>query len=217
VARGRPPTHTRDQVVDAAVAIADADGLPAVTFRRVAADLGAGTMSLYTYVRDKDRLVDLMVDRVGGTLARPAVTGDWHADLVALVSAQRDLMRRHPWLPAALPQRRLAGAGTLGYLEHGLAALAPTTLSGAAKMEVLALLTGFVASYVTNETASAQAHVTAREQLDEHLAQLRAAVATGAFPHLAATLAAAPADPAAVPDFGRIAARMVAGLVSAFG
>jgi AcrR family transcriptional regulator len=174
-------------------------------------------MSLYTYVRDKDRLVDLMVDRVSGTRARSGATGDWHADLLALVTAQHDLMLRHPWLPAALPGRQLTGAGTLGHLEHGLAALAPTALTGTAKMEVLALLTGFVASYVTNEIAGAQARVTAREQLDEHLAQLRAAVATGAFPHLAATLAAAPADPAAVPDFGRIAARMVAGLVSAFG
>jgi hypothetical protein len=84
-------------------------------------------------------------------------------------------------------------------------------------MEVLALLTGFVATYVTHETAQAQARGTAQEQLDDHIAELRAAVATGAFPHLAATLAAAPSGQAAVPGFERIAARMVAGLVPAFG
>ncbi len=216
MARGRPPTHTREQVVDAAVALADAEGLGAVTIRRVAAEVGAGTMSLYTYVRDKDRLVDLMVDRVGGTRARLRATGDWHADLLALVSAQRDLMLRHPWLPAALPNRPLTGAAALGHLEDGLAALAPTALTATAKMEVLGLLTGFVATYVTHEIAVADAGTTPPEQQEERVAELRAAVATGAYPHLAAALAAPP-DPAATPDFGRIAARMVTGLVTAFG
>lgn len=216
MARGRPPAHTRDQVVDAAVALADAEGLAAVTFRRLAAGIGAGTMSLYTYVPDKDRLVDLMVDRVGGALAEPARTGDWHADLLTLLSAQRDLMLRHPWLPSALPGRRLGGA-TLRFLEHGLAALAPTALTGPAKMEVLALLTGFVATYVTHETAQAQAGLAAQDEQDARVAEVRAAVATGAFPHLAAVLSTAPPHPAAAPDFGRIAARMISGLVGAFG
>ena len=217
MARGRPPTHTRDQVVDAAVALADAEGLAAVTIRRVATEVGAGTMSLYTYVRDKDRLVDLMVDRVSGTLAVPARTGDWHADLLALVTEQHALMLRHPWLPAALPGRALTGAATLGYLEHGLAALTPTGLTGTAGMEVLALLTGFVATYAGHETARARAGVTARAEQDERVAEVRAAVATGAYPHLAAALSAGPPDGAAAPDFARIAGRMITGLVTAFG
>jgi AcrR family transcriptional regulator len=207
--RGRPPAHTRVQVVDAAIAVADAEGLAAVTMRRIATEIGAGAMSLYTYVPDKDRLVDLMVDRVGGLVALRPATGDWQADLLALTGAQRALMIAHPWLPSALPNRRLTGTNTLAYLEFGLAALAPTGLSGPAKMEVLALLTGFVASYVANELAQSQSAVTVAEQV-EHLV---AAVSSGDFPHLAAVLAASSGERAAAPDFERIAARMIVGLV----
>jgi AcrR family transcriptional regulator len=218
VARGRRPAHTRDQVADAAITVADTEGLAAVTMRRIAAELGAGVMSLYTYVPDKERLVDLMVDRVGGTVTVPPATGDWQADLLALLSAQHDLMLRHPWLPSALPNRQLTGTNSLTYLERGLTALAPTGLAGPAKMEVIALLTGFVASYATNEIAQSQAGVSAQDQLDERIGQLRAAVASGAFPHLAGVLAdSAPDRPAVGSDFTRIAERMISGLVSAFG
>jgi AcrR family transcriptional regulator len=203
MARGRPPAHSRDQVVDAAIAIADADGLAAVTIRRIAADLGAGAMSLYTYVPDKDRLVDLMVDRVAGRTPLPDLTGDWRTDLLALVRGQRTMMREHPWVTGALPNRGLSGTNLLAYLERGLAALAPTDLAGTAKMEVLALLTGFVASYVANEFASTQ-------DFASRVEELRTAVASGAFPRLAAVLAEGGGSG---PDFDRIALRMINGLV----
>ena len=216
--RGRRPAYTRDQVADVAITVADAEGLAAVTMRRIAAELGAGVMSLYTYVPDKERLVDLMVDRVGGTVTVPAATGDWRADLLALLAAQHDLMLRHPWLPSALPNRQLTGANALAYLERGSDRAGTDRPPGPAKMEVIALLTGFVASYATNEIAQSQAGVTAQDQLDERVSQLRAAVASGAYPHLADVLAgSAPDRPAAGADFTRIAERMITGLVSAFG
>src|SRR4051812_773380 len=113
MARGRRPAHTRDQVVDAAIAVADAEGLDAVTMRRVATEIGAGAMSLYTYVDNRDRLIDLMVDRVGGMSEAVALTGEWRADVLAIAGAQRALMLAHPWLPSALPNRRLTGRNTL--------------------------------------------------------------------------------------------------------
>src|SRR3954454_16382861 len=101
MARGRPPAYTREQVVEAAIRLADAEGLAAVTMRRIATELGAGAMSLYTYVPDKDRLLDLMVDEVGGAARPVRITGDWRADVVALAGSQREVMLAHPWLPAA--------------------------------------------------------------------------------------------------------------------
>jgi len=208
VPRGRPPTHTRSQVVAAAIAVADAEGLDALTMRRLAAELGAGVMSLYTYVRDKDDLVDLMVEQVSEF--DPARAG---AGLLGLVSWQRELMLRHPWMPSALPNRKLAGPNLLGYLERGLAALETTGLPGAAKMEILALLTGFVASFVSNELAQARAGVTDSQRIQEHVTQLRTAVASGAYPQLARAFAEG--STAATPSFERIAARMIAGLIGA--
>ena len=203
--RGRPPAHTRDQVVDAAVRVADAEGFGAVTMRRIGTEIGAGAMSLYTYVPDKDRLLDLMVDRVGGESPAVTVTGDWRADLVALATAQRALMLAHPWLPAALPNRRLTGRNMLAYLERGLAALAPTGLAGPTKLELIALVTGFVASFVTAELAGGA------PPAPEQVALIGAAVAGGEFPHLAAALAAG--GPAPEPSFERLATWMITGLV----
>jgi AcrR family transcriptional regulator len=206
VPRGRPPQRSRTQVVGAAVAIADADGLDALTMRRLAAELGAGVMSLYTYVRDKDDLVDQMVDQVSAF--EPA---DGPADLLSLITWQHDLMLRHPWLLTAMPNRQLVGANTLGYLERGLAALAPTGLSGSAKMETLALLTGFVAGYVSYERAQAQAGITDPERIAAHVAQLQTAVASGAYPELARVLAESASAPP--PTFDAIAKRMIKGLI----
>jgi AcrR family transcriptional regulator len=204
MARGRPPAHTRDQVVDAAIRVADAEGLAAVTMRRIAQDIGAGAMSLYTYVPDKDRLLDLMVDRVGGTLAPVEVTGDWRTDLVALAGAQRQLMLAHPWMPAALPNRRLTGRNMLGFLEKGLAALAPTGLDGPTKLEVVALVTGFVATFVTGELAGSA-------PASEQVALITEAVTSGDFPQLAAALAEG--GQGRDPEFDRIAGWMIAGLI----
>jgi AcrR family transcriptional regulator len=219
VPRGRPPRRSRAQVVEAAVAIADAEGLDALTMRRLAAELGAGVMSLYTYVRDKDDLVDQMVDQVsgyepalepaGGPAGEPARGS---AGLLALVGWQRELMLRHPWLLSALPNRQLVGANTLGSLERGLAALAPTGLPGPAKMEILALLTGFVAGYVSHERAQAAAGITDLERIEKHIAQLRTAVQSGAYPELARVLAEGATAPP--PTFASIAERMIKGLLS---
>jgi AcrR family transcriptional regulator len=208
VPRGRPPRRTRTQVVAAAIAIADAEGLEALTMRRLAAELGAGVMSLYTYVRDKDDLVDQMVDQVSALAPEPADPG-----LLDLVRQQRELMLRHPWLPSALPNRQLTGENMLRYLERGLAALARTGLPGGTKMEILALLTGFVASYVTHELAQAAAGITDPERTAAQVAQLQTAVATGAYPELAKALAE-PGQAVVAPSFDAIAERMIKGLIA---
>lgn len=195
--------HSREQMVAAAIRLADADGLDAVTMRRVAAEIGAGAMSLYTYVPDREHLIDLMVDAVASEPELPALTGDWRADLFALVAMQRDLMRRHRWLPGALTGRGLTGRNLLGYLEHGLGAMEPTGLPGATRMVLLGMFTGFVASYVTSEFAGAATG-------EQQAAQIGAAVASGDFPRLAAVFAEG-GGPA--PDFARAADWVITGLV----
>src|SRR6201986_2506177 len=100
--RGPRPRHSREDVVRAAVAIADGDGLDAVTFRAVAARLGTGVMSLYNYVPDKQALVYDMVELVSAEVALPEPTGDWRADMHLVAGGQRDLAHRHPWMVTAV-------------------------------------------------------------------------------------------------------------------
>jgi AcrR family transcriptional regulator len=96
--RGPAPRHTRQEVVRAAVAIADAEGLDAVTIRAVSGRLGTGVMSLYNYVPDKQTLVYDMVEEVSGELDLPEPSGDWRADMHLLARRQREVVRRHPWM-----------------------------------------------------------------------------------------------------------------------
>ncbi|MFF0625584.1 TetR/AcrR family transcriptional regulator [Streptomyces sp. NPDC004296] len=211
--RGRRPAFTREEITAAAVALADAEGLDAVTMRAVAARVGAGVMSLYSYAPDKETLLELMVDQVGGELLPPApLGGDWRADLKALARDQRALMLRHPWLPAALTTHRTAlGPNTLAMLEHALTALRPLPLDGAAKLEVFSLLTGFVASHVSHELTRAAA-ADAPERAADEARRLAAVAADGHHPELARALAAPgrPLTPEAT--FTRFLDRLVDGL-----
>lgn len=104
--RGPKPGLTVDRIVAAAIELADAEGLAALSMRRVAERLGAGTMSLYTYVPSKAELVDLMYDTVCGEVARGEVEGDWRVRLAAIARANWDLYRRHPWMLQVMAMSR---------------------------------------------------------------------------------------------------------------
>ncbi|MCX5199334.1 TetR/AcrR family transcriptional regulator [Streptomyces sp. NBC_00249] len=210
--RGRKPTYSREAITEAAVALADAEGIEAVTMRKVAERAGAGVMSLYSYAPDKETLLHLMVDHVSGELPTTgALTGDWRADLKAIAHLQRAHMLRHRWLPAALSTRRVPGPNTLAFLEHALAALRPAGLDGMAKMEIFAQLTGFVAGHVGHEIAQAEAS----QSPDRAAAEARylVAVATdGHHPELAEAISAPgrPVTPEAT--FTRFLNRLIDGL-----
>ncbi|MFF2013417.1 TetR/AcrR family transcriptional regulator [Streptomyces sp. NPDC058195] len=209
--RGRRPSFSREAIVAAAVTLADAEGLEAVTMRRVAAEVGAGVMSLYSYAPDKETLLELMVDHVSGELTAAAPTGDWRADLKAVARTQRAHMLRHPWLPAALTARRTPGPNTLAFLEGALAALRPTGLDGAARLEVFAQLTAFVAGHVGYETAHA-AVAGSPERAASEARYLAAVASDGHHPELAGALSAPgrPLSPEAT--FTRFLDRLVDGL-----
>jgi len=103
-ASARPaPGLTRDRVVEAGIAVADADGLDALSMRRVAAELGTGTMSLYRHVQDRDELVRNMSGTVFAEAPLPEPPPeDWRACLELAARTQWDLYGRHPWLAAVV-------------------------------------------------------------------------------------------------------------------
>ncbi|GAA3794171.1 TetR/AcrR family transcriptional regulator [Streptomyces phyllanthi] len=212
--KGRRPAFSREAITAAAVALADSEGIEAVTMRRVAAQVGAGVMSLYSYAPDKETLLELMVDHVSGELpATGAPTGDWRADVKAVAHLQRDLMLRHPWLPAALSTRRGLGPHTLAFLERALAALRPTGLDGAARLEAFAQLTAFVAGHVAHEIAQA-AVARSPDRAAAEARYLAAVAADGHHPELAEVLSAParPVSPEAT--FTRFLNRLIDGLGS---
>jgi AcrR family transcriptional regulator len=210
--RGPVPEHDRARISAAAVALADADGLGAVSMRRIASLLGTGPASLYRYVDSRDELLELMADAVAGELdlSRPP-SGDWRADLVALAHQLRDAYRRHPWLLDLVPGRVGIGPNAVDQLEYALTALAGVDVAGPVKLEAVAMLNGIVALAVRTELTVGDSTASWSSAQAEFLG---AVVAAGGHPHLAAALAdAPPASEDALLD--RILPRMLAGLLEA--
>jgi AcrR family transcriptional regulator len=97
--RGPKPGLSVGRIVGAAVEVADAEGLAALSMRRVADRLGIGTMSLYTYVPGKAELIDLMLDAVLGEVAESGyVELEWRAGLERIARDNWALYHRHPWM-----------------------------------------------------------------------------------------------------------------------
>ena len=90
---------TRERVLKAAVRLADREGIDAVSMRRLGTELGIEAMSLYTHVRDKDDLLNGMVELVIGEIPIHRDGADWKASLRATVLGARSVVLRHPWAP----------------------------------------------------------------------------------------------------------------------
>lgn len=209
-ARGPAPSHSRAAIAAAAIALADAEGLAGVSMRKIAASLGAGTMSLYNYVPKKEHLFDLMLDAVAGEWRLPdAPSGDSRADLAAFAREGLAAMRRHAWVPALVLTRPTIGPNSLRCTDHFLAVLSGSDLPGGTKMELFALLNGFLCQFAQWEAS--QRTNNANEQWTADLvAYLTVAVATGRYPHVAAALSSG-GEPDLDPDsvFNRSLERVI--------
>ncbi|WP_432143535.1 TetR/AcrR family transcriptional regulator [Streptomyces sp. bgisy084] len=157
--RGPKPGLTLDRIVSTAVAVADADGLGALSMRRVATDLGVGTMSLYRYVPGKAELLDLMLDQVAefDADAHPDPAAGWRPAMEALAHASRQQYHRHPWLLQVDQARPLLGPNALDSMEYSVRALAGTGLTDREKMHVLVSFGGFLTGLARTELHAALA------------------------------------------------------------
>ena len=197
--RGPKARHSRAAIAAAAVALADAEGLDAVTMRRVAADLGMGTMSLYNYVTAKEHLVQLMIDHVSGEYRySPGGPAEVREAIIDLARQGRDITERHPWLPRVMYTPPTFGPNALRYVDYFLRLLGGTGLDTTAKMELLGMVNGFSIAYGGAQAALAEERartgVTAEQQSAAQVTALVTAAASGRYPDLAAALGG-PAPP----------------------
>ncbi|MGP4093265.1 TetR/AcrR family transcriptional regulator [Nonomuraea sp. KM90] len=180
--RPRRPRLSRERIVEAAVGLLDAEGVPGFSMRALAARLRAGTMSLYEYVRSKEDVLDLALDEVIGEIEEPREPGPWRGTLVGQLTQSRAVMRRHPWVPALTATRPLLGPNALARSRLFYSALARAGLTGpeltAAVGTLSSYVNGFVASentwWATVRTPAADAEIRARVagHLNEREAEL---------------------------------------------
>ncbi|MGP3979180.1 TetR/AcrR family transcriptional regulator [Streptomyces sp. 8N114] len=168
-ARGPKPGLTLTQIVTTAVELADREGLTALSMRRVATELGVGTMSLYRYVPGKDELVALMFDHVQGS---PDESEEWHAkswrERLELIAEQSwELYTAHTWLLQINQARPVLGPNSMADFDFALAALDGLPLSGQEKVNVFValdnLVLGSARSHVLHQQAAQQTGVSDEE------------------------------------------------------
>jgi AcrR family transcriptional regulator len=114
---------TRERVLHAAVGLADRDGLEGLSMRKLGQELGVEAMALYRHVRDKDDLLDGVLELIVGEIGRPAPVRAWKARLRRQVMEARRVMLRHPWARRVLEERGTSGPAILAYIESILAIL----------------------------------------------------------------------------------------------
>jgi AcrR family transcriptional regulator len=189
--RGRPRL-SREEIVDAAIAIADAEGADSLSMRRIAQVLRAGTMSLYWHVANKEHLLDLMRDTLMGEITAPEPSGDWRADLRALAISSRSMLSRHRWLMDFVGGRPALGPTTLISLEAFLALVAPLGLEPAAEIDVLTAVNTYVSGAVLRESQEIRAQRAEQAVREQSLTDARRErqawrdrlAATRMFPHV---------------------------------
>lgn len=155
--RGPKPAMSVARIAAAGVAVADAEGLAAVSMQRVAGDLGFTKMSLYRYVPGKAELVAVMVDTTVGPPPQSGA-GHWREGLEAWALALFDVFRRHPWVLDATVGARAIGPCELSWMEAAVACLAGTSLTGSQRLDAVATVTGHV-RMIAQQAASALSEV----------------------------------------------------------
>jgi AcrR family transcriptional regulator len=157
--RGPKPGLTVAAIVEAAIEIADAEGLDAVSMRRVADALGVGTMSLYRYVPGKRELLALMRDTVFGTVAPDGrAAAGWREQLERWAGEAWEMQRGHPWLLELGGGRRLPGPNEVARFEDALRTVDGIGLTGSEMVAVVTLVGRVV------ESAARGAHEQARTE-----------------------------------------------------
>ena len=150
--RGPKPGLSVNAIVAAAIRIADAEGLEAVSMAHVADQLGFTTMSLYRHVTSKEELLQLMWNGSAQGAEELVITGDdWRARLRMWATVQREMIDRHPWItqmPMAAPPM---APNSLTFVERGLEAMDDSGLPDADKLRVI----GLISSYTLSEARMA--------------------------------------------------------------
>ncbi|MEU9691267.1 TetR/AcrR family transcriptional regulator C-terminal domain-containing protein [Amycolatopsis japonica] len=191
---------SRERVVKAAIRIADAEGIRALSMRRVASGLGVATMALYRHVTAKEELILEMADMALGEIRfPPEPPSGWRAQLELMARAQWALFRRHPWLAQALSITRPqplpnllthADWATRALDGHGL----PASTIMYAHITIFNHVRGIALSFEAEADTESGTAVTADAWLAEHEPILWDLVSGGRFPNFAGVVSRAPFD-----------------------
>ncbi len=197
--RGPKASLTVDAIAEVAVAIADADGVDAVSMQRVAERLGCTKMALYRHLPSKDALLAVMIDRAVGTPPELG-PGDWRAKLLTYVERLWAVWEAHPWVPAVTVGSRVMGPNETGWVERAVGALAGTGLAGTHKIDAVLLLSAHIRTAHSRSTTGSYPWDATRSLADPMAEILRDRA--DEFPEILAVVDDRPTLPAHDPTAG---------------
>lgn len=149
-----PPRRTRlsrDRVLVAAMAVADEHGLNGLTIRSLAERLGSTPMALYHHVRNKEEVLDGIVDVVFSEIDLPRIGGDWRVEMRRRADSARAVLRRHPWSIGLLESRAAPGPAILRHHDATIGTLRVAGFSISDAAHVYAVLDSFVYGFALQE------------------------------------------------------------------
>jgi AcrR family transcriptional regulator len=185
---GRRPRFSREEIAAAAVRIADAEGLGAVSMRRLANELGAGTMTLYHYVRTKDELLTLVTDAIMGEVVIPPeerLPSHWRDAVSVLARRTRATMLRHPWI-FDITDDPPFGPNGVRHFDQSLEAVSSLPISWADKLDIVGTVDEYVFGYCLQDRNNAQGDEFGNDGMIGYVGTL---LATGDYPQLTALVA----------------------------
>jgi AcrR family transcriptional regulator len=201
----RRPAYSREKIAETAIAIADAEGYESVSMRRIAAELGAGTMTLYHYVRSKDELVALVADTIMSeiVIADDELPDGWREGMAEIARRTLAIFMRHPWIVEHMGEGDPSSTGpsVLRHVDQTIAVASRSGLDLEGQFELAAIVDDYVFGYAMRSHEGAQLGPDGEtgSRLDAMIAYLSEQLETGDYPHLEAV---AGDDPAA--GFARI-------------
>jgi AcrR family transcriptional regulator len=172
---------SRDRVLAAALALADAGGLESLTMRRLGEDLGVEAMSLYKHVTNKDDLVDGMVDLVFAEIELPPPGAEWRTAMRERAVSARSALIRHPWATALMQSRTAPGPATLHHHDTVIGTLRGAGFSVGLTAHAFSALDAYVYGFALQQRSLP---FDTLEEAQEVGRQMFARMPPGAYPHL---------------------------------
>jgi AcrR family transcriptional regulator len=219
--RGSRPALSEEKIVRTAIRLADAEGIDALSMRRIAAEMGSGTTSLYRHITNKDELIELMIDAVHGEMPLPDEPGDdWLAELAASARRFRAALLAHPWLAQQASRRPALGPNVIKQSDHALGVAGRVTTDATQAGMVVDAVNTFVLGSVAAELAELEARrntgMTEDEWRSSVGAYVRQVVESGEFPHFNRRIVeSGDPDPESRFEFGLSC--LLAGIATALG
>jgi AcrR family transcriptional regulator len=180
-AKGRPAL-TRDRVLRTAISLADRDGIDSLSMRNLGGKLGVEAMSLYNHVRNKDDMLDGMIDVVFSEIDLPPIGADWRTAMRQRAISAHHVLLRHPWAIALMESRATPGPANLRHHDAVLGSLRAAGFSVDMTAHAYSILDGYIYGFTMTES---RLPFRSPQEVKEVAGSILEGFRPGEYPHLA--------------------------------